>query len=124
MAAHTEGWKSGLCGSCLIQLADWWRNKARKMERRFQHPSATSLSEWAFPIEIVPKKAAGTAAGFTGFFGYVFGSAFAGTGVGWLVDHFDWSGVIFTMCLCAVLTIVFAAFTLGHKREPHTTREA
>ena len=75
-------------------------------------------------LELVPKKAAGTAAGFTGFFGYVFGSAFAGTGVGWLVDHFDWSGVIFTMCLCAVLTIVFAAFTLGHKREPHTTREA
>jgi OPA family glycerol-3-phosphate transporter-like MFS transporter len=26
--------------------------------------------------------AAGTAAGLTGFFGYVFGSAFAGTGVG------------------------------------------
>jgi 2-hydroxy-6-oxonona-2,4-dienedioate hydrolase len=31
--------------------------------------------------DLVPKKAAGTAAGFTGFFGYVFGSAIAGTGV-------------------------------------------
>ena len=31
-------------------------------------------------LDLVPKKAAGTAAGFTGFFGYVFGSAIAGTG--------------------------------------------
>ena len=30
-------------------------------------------------LDLVPKKAAGTAAGFTGFFGYVFGSAIAGT---------------------------------------------
>jgi OPA family glycerol-3-phosphate transporter-like MFS transporter len=66
-------------------------------------------------LELVPKKAAGTAAGFTGFFGYVFGSAFAGTGVGWIVDHFDWSGVIIAMCICAVLTMVFSAFTLGHR---------
>ena len=29
-------------------------------------------------LELVPKKAAGTAAGFTGFFGYAFGSAVAG----------------------------------------------
>ncbi|MDB6072844.1 MAG: Glycerol-3-phosphate transporter, partial [Verrucomicrobiaceae bacterium] len=33
-------------------------------------------------LDLVPKKAAGTAAGFTGFFGYVLGSAFAGKGVG------------------------------------------
>src|SRR6185436_1019588 len=33
-------------------------------------------------LDLVPKKAAGTAAGFTGFFGYVFGSAIAGSGVG------------------------------------------
>ena len=31
-------------------------------------------------LDLVPKKAAGTAAGFTGFFGYVFGSAIAGHG--------------------------------------------
>ncbi|RPJ84193.1 MAG: MFS transporter, partial [Acidobacteria bacterium] len=37
-------------------------------------------------LDLVPKKAAGTAAGFTGFFGYVFGSAIAGTGVGWIAD--------------------------------------
>jgi MFS transporter, OPA family, glycerol-3-phosphate transporter len=66
-------------------------------------------------LDLVPKKAAGTAAGFTGFFGYVFGSALAGTGVGWIADNFGWSGVFSTMVACCILTIVFTAFTLGHQ---------
>jgi OPA family glycerol-3-phosphate transporter-like MFS transporter len=68
-------------------------------------------------LDLVPKKAAGTAAGFTGFFGYVFGSAVAGTGVGWIADRWGWSGVFGTMVGCCVLTIVFSAFTLAHKAE-------
>jgi len=63
----------------------------------------------------VPKKAAGTAAGFTGLFGYVLGSAFAGTGVGWIADQWGWGGVIRMMVGCCVLTIIFSAMTLGHK---------
>lgn len=66
-------------------------------------------------LDLVPKKAAGTAAGFTGFFGYVFGSAIAGTGVGWIADRWDWNGVFITMVACCLLTIVFSALTLGHK---------
>jgi OPA family glycerol-3-phosphate transporter-like MFS transporter len=66
-------------------------------------------------LDLVPKKAAGTAAGFTGFFGYVFGSAISGTGVGWIADHWGWHGVFITMVACCVLTIVFSALTLGHK---------
>ena len=54
-------------------------------------------------LDLVPKKAAGTAAGFTGFFGYVFGSAIAGTGVGWIADHWGWGGVFVTMVACCVL---------------------
>ena len=65
-------------------------------------------------LDLVPKKAAGTAAGFTGFFGYVFGSAIAGTGVGWIADHWGWNGVFITMVACCVLTIIFSAMTLGH----------
>jgi MFS transporter, OPA family, glycerol-3-phosphate transporter len=65
-------------------------------------------------LDMVPKKAAGTAAGFTGFFGYVFGSAIAGTGVGWIADGWGWNGVFITMVACCVLTIVFSAMTLGH----------
>ena len=68
-------------------------------------------------LDLVPKKAAGTAAGFTGFFGYVFGSAIAGTGVGWIADHWGWTGVFITMVACCVLTIVFSAMTLGHRAQ-------
>ena len=68
-------------------------------------------------LDLVPKKAAGTAAGFTGFFGYVFGSAVAGTGVGWIADRWGWGGVFGTMVACCVLTILFSALTLGHKAE-------
>ncbi len=66
-------------------------------------------------LDLVPKKAAGTAAGFTGFFGYVFGSAIAGTGVGWIADTWGWGGVFATMVVCCLLTIAFSAMTLGHR---------
>lgn len=66
-------------------------------------------------LDLVPKKAAGTAAGFTGFFGYVFGSAIAGTGVGWIADHWSRHGVFLTMVICCILTMVFSALTLGHR---------
>jgi len=71
-------------------------------------------------LDLVPKKAAGTAAGFTGFFGYVFGSAVAGTGVGWIADHYSWHGVFVTMVACCALTIAFSALTLGHKAVSET----
>jgi OPA family glycerol-3-phosphate transporter-like MFS transporter len=66
-------------------------------------------------LDLVPKKAAGTAAGFTGLFGYVFGSAGAGTGVGWIADHWGWNGVFVAMVACCVLTIIFVAMTLRHR---------
>ena len=72
-------------------------------------------------LDMVPKKAAGTAAGFTGFFGYVFGTAVSGTGVGWLADHWGGGGVIIAMLGCAVLTMAFSAFTLGHRAESSST---
>lgn len=72
-------------------------------------------------LDLVPKKAAGTAAGFTGFFGYVFGSAIAGTGVGWLADSWGWGGVFSTMIVCCLLTIAFSALTLGHKAESQSS---
>ncbi|HOX04058.1 MAG TPA: phosphoglycerate transporter protein PgtP [Candidatus Paceibacterota bacterium] len=66
-------------------------------------------------LDLAPKKAAGTAAGFTGLFGYVFGSATAGAGVGWIADRWDWHGVFLTMVVCCLLTMVFSALTLGHQ---------
>jgi len=75
-------------------------------------------------LDLVPKKAAGTAAGFTGFFGYVFGSAVAGTGVGWIADHWGWGGVFTTMVACCLLTIFFSALTLGHKVQSESRAAA
>lgn len=68
-------------------------------------------------LDLVPKNAAGTAAGFTGLFGYVFGSAFAGTGVGWIADNAGWSGVFVAVSLCCVLTMAFSALTLGRRTD-------
>ncbi len=68
-------------------------------------------------LDLVPKKAAGTAAGFTGFFGYAFGSAVAGTGVGWIADKFGWNGVFGTMILCCLLTMFFSALTMKAPTE-------
>ena len=68
-------------------------------------------------LDLVPKKAAGTAAGFTGFFGYVFGSAIAGTGVGWIADHWGWNGVFITMVACCVLAIALQRHDLGTHRH-------
>jgi OPA family glycerol-3-phosphate transporter-like MFS transporter len=67
-------------------------------------------------LDLVPKKAAGTAAGLTGLFGYVFGSAIAGTGVGWIADRWGWSAVFMTMVACCLLTILFLSFTLRRRR--------
>ncbi|MEY2878728.1 MAG: glycerol-3-phosphate transporter [Verrucomicrobiota bacterium] len=67
-------------------------------------------------LDLVPKKAAGTAAGFTGLFGYFLGSAPSGWGVGWIADHWGWGGVFATMVVCCVLTMAFSALTLGERR--------
>ncbi|MGE3507359.1 MAG: phosphoglycerate transporter protein PgtP [Vicinamibacterales bacterium] len=68
-------------------------------------------------LDLVPKKAAGTAAGFTGFFGYVFGSAVAGTGVGWIADRWGWNGVFVTMVVCCGLTMACVAITLRQRTD-------
>ncbi len=72
-------------------------------------------------LDLVPKKAAGTAAGFTGFFGYFFGSAPSGAGVGWIADKWEWNGVFITMIVCCLLTMVFSAMTLGQKAAASET---
>lgn len=63
-------------------------------------------------LDLVPKQAAGTAAGFTGFFGYVFGSSIAGTGVGWIADHYQWRGVFITMIACCLISMALSFLTL------------
>jgi OPA family glycerol-3-phosphate transporter-like MFS transporter len=74
-------------------------------------------------LDLVPKKAAGTAAGFTGLFGYVFGSAIAGTGVGVIADRWGWNAVFVALVSCCLMTIVFTMLTVGREKIPRKAEE-
>lgn len=62
-------------------------------------------------VDLVPKKAAGTAAGFTGLFGYMGGAVIAELGIGRVVQHFGWDGGFMVLIAACVLSIVFLAMT-------------
>lgn len=62
-------------------------------------------------IDYVPKKAAGTAAGFTGLFGYLGGSVLANFAIGLIVDKSGWKGGFMFMIAASILAIVFLSFT-------------
>jgi len=63
-------------------------------------------------LDLVPKKAAGTAAGLTGLFGYFIGASILGNiGIAYVVDKFGWNGGFFMLSVSSLLAIVFLAFT-------------
>jgi len=65
-------------------------------------------------IDLVPKKAAGTAAGLTGLFGYFIGASILGNiGMGYVVDHYGWNGGFMMLAASSLLSIVFLAYTWG-----------
>ena len=64
-----------------------------------------------YALELVPKKAAGTAAGFTGLFGYLGGTVAANAIVGYTVDHFGWDGGFMLMTVACILSIVLFFIT-------------
>lgn len=68
-------------------------------------------------LDLVPKKAAGTAAGLTGLFGYMGGALFANIAIGIVVDKWGWDGGFEVILAACILSIVFTAFTW--KREKH-----
>jgi OPA family glycerol-3-phosphate transporter-like MFS transporter len=64
-----------------------------------------------YALESVPKKAAGTAAGLTGLFGYLGGAVSANIVLGFTVDSFGWDGgFVLLLCSC-LLSILFLALT-------------
>jgi len=70
-------------------------------------------------LDLVPKKAAGTAAGLTGLFGYLGGALFANIAMGAVVDAYGWSGgfmVLLASCVIAILLIAYSWLqeTRGH----------
>ena len=59
-------------------------------------------------LDLVPKKAAGTAAGFTGLFGYVGGAVSANVVIGALVDRYGWDAgfaLIAFACVASILLL-------------------
>lgn len=62
-------------------------------------------------LDLVPKKAAGTASGFTGLFGYMGGQVLSELAIGAVVEKFSWDGGFIMIILCSLLAIVFLSFT-------------
>jgi len=65
-----------------------------------------------FALDLVPKKAAGTAAGFTGLFGYVGGSLSANIVIGYAVDRGGWDAGFSLIVGACVMSIALTALTL------------
>lgn len=57
-------------------------------------------------LDLSPSNIAGTAAGFTGLFGYLAGATLASTGVGYMVKFFGWDVTFVIFLLFAVLIVV------------------
>jgi OPA family glycerol-3-phosphate transporter-like MFS transporter len=62
-------------------------------------------------VDLVPKKAAGTAAGFTGLFGYMGGATIAELGIGRVVQHTSWDGGFILLLVACVLATGLLALT-------------
>ncbi|MCT4620873.1 MAG: MFS transporter [Marinisporobacter sp.] len=76
-------------------------------------------------LDYVPKKAAGTAAGFTGLFGYVGGAVSANIIIGAVVDSTGWDGAFKLIIAACLISVVFLGLTWNtHDRSKDSKREA
>jgi OPA family glycerol-3-phosphate transporter-like MFS transporter len=66
-------------------------------------------------LDLVPKKAAGTAAGLTGLFGYLGGAVFANAAMGYVVDHWGWNGGFAVLIASCGFAIFFTMLTWRHE---------
>ncbi|HEY0677930.1 MAG TPA: glycerol-3-phosphate transporter [Chitinophagaceae bacterium] len=62
-------------------------------------------------LDLVPKKASGTAAGLTGLFGYLGGALFANAAMGFVVERYGWDGGFSVLMAACGLAIFFTALT-------------
>ncbi|MBE8720631.1 glycerol-3-phosphate transporter [Sphingobacterium pedocola] len=68
-------------------------------------------------LDLVPKKAAGTAAGLTGLFGYFIGDLLANAALGALVDKSGWDACFEAILSACALAILFTALTWNKEKE-------
>ncbi len=73
------------------------------------------LLAYVAAMDVVPKKAAGTAAGLVGLFGYVGGAVVANAGIGLAVDKFGWNGGFILLLISCAAAIFFLALTWNAK---------
>lgn len=73
-------------------------------------------------IDLVPKSVAGTAAGFTGLFGYVGGATCANALFGWIVDSYGWNGGFILLFFSCAAAILFLSFTWQVGRNHQSSR--
>jgi len=73
-------------------------------------------------LDLVPKKAAGTAAGLTGLFGYMGGALFANIAMGYVVDLWGWDGGFVVLILACILSIFFTLLTWNKEKVHLATR--
>lgn len=68
-------------------------------------------------LDLVPKKAAGTAAGFTGLFGYVGGAVAANIAIGALVDWAGWDAGFLLISGSCVIAIILISLTWNAEKR-------
>lgn len=73
-------------------------------------------------LDLAPKKAAGTAAGFTGLFGYVGGAVAANIVIGIVVDAAGWDAGFMLIATACVLAIALIASTWRAEQQVLGTR--
>ena len=72
-------------------------------------------------LDLAPKKAAGTAAGLTGFFGYFFGTAIlSNIALGYILEHLGWNANFIVLLVGCALAILFTSFT--YKEEQYLVK--
>ncbi|MCI6574187.1 MAG: MFS transporter [Actinomycetaceae bacterium] len=77
-------------------------------------------------IDLSPRNVAGTAAGFTGLFGYLLGATLASSGVGLLIHYFGWNVTYGTLLCVVVVSLILMAIVGKDERrlmEEHKLRQ-
>lgn len=70
-------------------------------------------------LELAPKKAAGTAAGFTGLFGYLGGSVAASAVIGWSVTKYGWDSGFYIMIAGSLAACLLLFLTMIQENKHH-----
>lgn len=70
-------------------------------------------------LDLVPKKAAGTAAGLTGLFGYMGGALFANIAMGAVVDAWGWTGGFVVLLGACVASIILIGISWIQEKNGH-----